>query len=173
MIRGSALPRPRRQPARAIWLTTLADLSLLLVGFFALIQATRPAERPQLVEAIRSGFTDDAPPAMPLEMAAVGPFTAGDAAPPATAMAAAAAWARDAARDPRTTIQIVGFTDAKGDVDAATGSAPLLAADRARAVAAALVRAGAIDPGRIAITASPEPHGRAVQLRLTFSGHQP
>lgn len=164
------IPRPRPAPSRAIWLTTLADLSLLLVGFFALIQATRPAERPRLVEAIKAGFTDAEPPAMPLEMAAVGPFAAASAAPPAEPLAAAVAWARTAARDPRTTIQLVGFTDATGDADPATGSAALLAADRARAVAAALVQAGAVRPDRIAINASPIPQGRAVQLRLTFSG---
>lgn len=162
--------RPRRQPMRTVWLATLADLALLLVGFFALLQATRPSERPQLVEAIRAGFTDAAPPAMALDIAAVTPFAAGSATPPAASLAAAVAWARGAARDPRTTIELVGFTDPEGDADPATGSAPLLAADRARAVAAALVQAGAVRPDQLSLSASPAPRGRAVQLRLAFSG---
>lgn len=163
-------PRPRRQPMRSVWLATLADLALLLVGFFALLQATRPAERPRLVEAIRAGFTDAAPPHMALDVAAVAPFPAGSATPPAASLAAAIGWARGAARDPRTTIELVGFTDPAGDADPATGSAPLLAADRARAVAAALVRAGAVRPDRLSLSAAPAPRGRAVQLRLVFSG---
>lgn len=163
------IPRRPRQ-SRPTWLATLADLALLLVGFFALLQATRPLERPKLVQAIKAGFTDAAPPAMTLEMAAVAPFAAGSATPPAAELTAAIAWARGAARDPRSAIALVGSTDATNDADPATGSAPLLAVDRARAVAAALVRAGAVRPDQIAIAAAATPQGRGVQLRLTYSG---
>lgn len=164
-------PRPQRPVARTIWIATLADLSLLMVGFFALLQATRPAERPAMVQAIRAGLTDSlAPPAMALEIAAVSPFAAGSALPPPAAMQAAITWARDAARDPRTRIEVIGVTDPEGDVDPMTGSAPLLAADRARAVATALVRAGAVRPDRITIAATGAPAARGVQLRLAFSG---
>lgn len=163
-------PRASRPLGRTLWLATLADLSLLLVGFFALLQATRPAERPELVQAIRAGLTDAPPPEMAVEMAAVAPFAPGSALPPQDAMTAAIAWARGAARDPRTRIALVGATDATGDADPTTGSAPLLAADRARAVAIALVRAGAVRPDQIALSAADAPAGRGVQLRLAFSG---
>lgn len=163
-------PRRPRPVARTLWLATLADLALLLVGFFALLQVTRPAERPELVQAIRAGLTDAPPSAMAVEMAAVTPFTAGSALPPSGPMKAAIAWARGAARDPRTRIELIGVTDAAGDTDPVTGSAPLLATDRARAVAAALVRAGAVRPDQISISAAGAPAGRGVQLRLAFSG---
>ena len=165
------MPRRRPRPvARTLWLATLADLALLLVGFFALLQATRPAERPELVQAIRAGLTDAPLPAMAVEMAAVAPFAARSALPPRDSMAAAIAWARGAARDPRTRIELIGATDTAGDTDPATGSAPLLAADRARAVATALVRAGAVRPDQISVSAAGAPAGRGVQLRLAFSG---
>ena len=165
-------PRKPRPAGRTLWLATLADLSLLLVGFFALLQATRPPDRPALVQAIRAGLTDAPPPAMALEMAAVSPFAAGSALPPPGSLHGAIAWARGAARDPRTRIELIGMTDTSGDTDPATGSAALLAADRARAVAAALVRAGAVRPDQIAISAAGAPAGRGVQLRLAFSGSQ-
>ena len=40
-------------PARPLWLWTLADLALLLVGFFVLIQAT---DRQALAKGLREGF---------------------------------------------------------------------------------------------------------------------
>ena len=167
------LPRRHHGSAtRTLWLATLADLALLLVGFFALLQATRPPERPALVQAIRAGLTDAPPPPMAVEMAAVAPFAAGSATPPPASLASAIAWARGAARDPRTRVELVGATDPHGDTDVLTGSAPLLATDRARTVAAALVHAGAVRPDQITIAAASTPLGRGVQLRLGFSGSQ-
>ena len=131
-----------------------------------------PAERPALVQAIRAGLTDAPPPPMAVEMAAVAPFAAGSATPPPASLASAIAWARGAARDPRTRVELVGATDPHGDTDVLTGSAPLLATDRARTVAAALVHAGAVRPDQITIAAASTPLGRGVQLRLGFSGSQ-
>lgn len=140
-------------PARPLWLITLADLSLLLVGFFVLLQANQRIDPQALAAGIRAGFGahDAAPaPAMPVDLAIVGGFAPGSAE--ARDAEAAIAWARAAARDPRTRLRITGEVDGTpADVDVATGSGPILAADRARAVAALLVRAGAVAPERIAI----------------------
>ena len=43
-------------PARSVWLITLADLALLLVGFFVLLQAHREVDRTRLLAGLRSGF---------------------------------------------------------------------------------------------------------------------
>ncbi|MCW3834839.1 flagellar motor protein MotB [Sphingomonas canadensis] len=141
-----------RRNARPLWLTTLADLSLLLVGFFVFLQINKTTDPAKLAEAFRSGFgaREAAAPAMPLELATVTGFAPGSAR--VADAASAITWAREAARDPRTRLRIVGEVDGTtADVDPATGSGPILAADRARAVAAALVGAGAAAPGRIEI----------------------
>ena len=158
-------------PARPIWLTTLADLALLLVGFFVLLQANQ-VDPGTLAAGFRAGFgveehaRESAPP-MPVDVAAVTGFASGSAQLPDTA--AALAWARAAAADPRTRLRIIGEVDGTpADVDPITGSGPILAADRARAVAAALVRAGAVAPGRITI-ATARGHRRAV-LSLGYDG---
>jgi hypothetical protein len=137
-------------PARPIWLTTLADLALLLVGFFVLLQANQ-VDPNTLAAGFRAGFgIREQAPAMPVDLAAVNGFTPGSAQLPDGA--AALAWARTAASDPRTRLRIIGEVDGSpADVDPVTGSGPILAADRARAVAAMLVRARAVAPGRIAI----------------------
>jgi hypothetical protein len=139
-------------PARRPWLITLADLSLLLVGFFVFVQANRQVGPGELAAAIRASFgARETPQAMPVDVAAVAGFAPGAATPADTA--GAIAWSRDATRDPRTRLRIVGEVDGSAaDVDPVTGSGPILAADRARAVAAALVRAGAVAPGRLAIS---------------------
>ena len=157
-------------PARPIWLTTLADLSLLLVGFFVLLQANQRIDPAALAAGIRAGFGlhDNAPPAMPVAMAVVDSFAPGSALP--LNSAAALAWARDAARDPRTRLTITGEVDGSAaDVDSVTGSGAILASDRARAIAALLVKSGAVAPGRIAIATAAGKHRRAV-LTLGFTG---
>ena len=138
-------------PARAVWLVTLADLSLLLVGFFVFLQ-TNQVEPRALAAGIRAGFgVAEAEPAMPVDIAAVAGFASGSAVPGDAR--AAIAWARAAARDPRTLLTVTGEADGThADVDPGTGSGPILAADRARAVAALLVRTGAVAPGRIRIS---------------------
>jgi hypothetical protein len=158
------------EPGRPLWLVTLADLCLLLVGFFVFVQASQLDKR-QLAAAIREGFDAPLPVAEPitLERAAVRGFAAGDAAPPP--MAHLIGWVREAAADPRTTITVTGSTDgSEADRDPLTLSAPILAADRARAVAATLVRSGAVSRDRIAISTDTAAHGRHVLLSVGFAG---
>lgn len=136
-------------PARPVWLMTLADLALLLVGFFVFLQANQSLSPQALAEALRAGFSSQ-PAAMPVDLATVRGFETGSAVLPDSE--AALAWVRTAARDPRTKLKITGEVDGNpSDVDQLTGSGPILAADRARAVAALLIHSGAISPERIAI----------------------
>jgi flagellar motor protein MotB len=154
-------------PARPIWLTTLADLALLLVGFFVLLQADQ-VDPNTLAAGFRAGFgIQEQAPAMPVDLATMNGFAPGSAQLPDGA--AALAWARTAAADPRTRLRIIGEVDGSAlDVDPVTGSGPILAADRARAVAAMLVRARAVAPERIAI-ATARGQRRAV-LSLGYDG---
>lgn len=155
-------------PARSVWLITLADLALLLVGFFVMLQANRELDRETLLAGLRAGFGVEEAVVAPMAVAAarVEGFAEGSAA---ADMAGAILWARDAARDPRTRITITGSAEGVRDLDPATGSAAILAADRARAVAAALVRSGAADPARIVIVTDPGKR-RAVTLSVGFAG---
>ena len=154
---------PDTPPARPLWLVTLADLALLLVGFFVLLQAS---EKPRAItDALRESFGGTPAPA-PLAMMATGvAFAPGSAE--LTDPAAAIAWARDAVRDPRVALTVTGSTDGSAaDVDPATGRAALLAADRARSLAAALAPVSR----RIAIATNPRPGRRAAILTLAFVG---
>jgi hypothetical protein len=153
------------EPSRPIWLVTLADLSLLLVGFFVFLKASEADPR-ALAAQIRSGFVADATP-MPVDLATVTGFAAGSPEPGDAG--GAIAWARDSARDPRTRLRITGEVDGSaGDVDPATGSGAILAADRARAVAALLVRAHAVAPDRVTlVTGSGQ---RRAVLTLGYDG---
>ncbi|WP_306286416.1 flagellar motor protein MotB, partial [Sphingomonas sp. Ant20] len=50
---------PEPQPGRPLWLITLADLALLLVGFFVLLQATQTAsDRPLAPRALAAGLRE-------------------------------------------------------------------------------------------------------------------
>lgn len=141
-----------RRSARPVWLTTLADLSLLLVGFFVFLQINQTTDPAKLAAAFRAGFGahNAEVPAMPVALATVTGFAPGS--DEAGISLGAIDWARDAARDPRTRLRITGEVDGSADdVDAMTGSGPILAADRARAVAAALVASGAVSPDRVEI----------------------
>ncbi len=150
-------------PGRPLWLTTLADLSLLLVGFFVFLQATQGADRPALADGIRAAF--DAPP-MTVAGLALNGFEAGSAVLPPD-HGRLVAEVRDAARDPRIAVTLTGSSD--GDSDPATGSTAILAADRARALAAVLVAQGAVRPAQI-ILAAPATGGRGVRIDLGFAG---
>ena len=162
---------PPPAATRPLWLITLADLSLLLVGFLVFVQVTT-LDKTTLAAGLRAGFGAEAEPAtMPVAAGALGGFAPGSAelAAPIDDLAM---WARDAARDPRVRLNIVGFADGTAvDVDPATGSGALLAADRARAVAAALVETDAIAPDRIILSTSERP-GRRVLVTLSFTGDQ-
>jgi flagellar motor protein MotB len=101
-------------------------------------------------------------------MARVQGFAAGSAYAPGAE--AAVEWARAMSADPRLVITVTGQTDGSAaDVDPATGSAALLAADRARAVAELLVAEGAVAPGRVQI-ATAAGSRRQVLLGLGFAG---
>lgn len=166
---------PDRPAAKPLWLVTLADLALLLVGFFVLIQAT---ERPRAVtDALRASFgggatrgaTANPPAPLPVMAAGLLDFAPGSAALPASP-AAVIAWAREAARDPRVALTVTGSTDgSSGDVDPATGSAAILAADRARALAATLTNVSR----RITVTTANRSGRRAAIVTLAFAGEQP
>jgi hypothetical protein len=166
MTEDSLLDPP---PAKPLWLWTLADLALLLVGFFVLIQAT---DRRALANGLRQGFRGNpapiaaAPDPIPLASAAV-VFSAGSAVPDNAADLLD--WAKTSAADPRVTLRIVGSTDRSPvDIDPATHSAVLLAADRARAVAAYLIANG-VAADRIAIGA-PATGRRGVLVTIGFTG---
>jgi hypothetical protein len=81
---------PIEAPGRPIWLMTLADLALLLVGFFVLIQATQSVDRHALAKGIRAGFgaatpsAASAPDPMAVASNAVFGFAAGRAVLPVT-----------------------------------------------------------------------------------------
>ncbi|MDP1028195.1 hypothetical protein Q5H91_13305 [Sphingomonas sp. KR1UV-12] len=157
---------PEPVASRPLWLITLADLALLMVGFFVLIQASR-AEPGTLARSLRSGFTDIKPvePPMPVAANRLAGFASGSAALPA-GTAAITAWAREELRDPRVQLTVTGSADATAnDVDPATRSAAILATDRARAVAAELAP---LAPTRIAIATATGPG--AVTITLAFAG---
>ncbi|URW75544.1 flagellar motor protein MotB [Sphingomonas donggukensis] len=156
------------EPRRAIWLVTLADVMLLLVGFFVFLEANRSLDGQQIAAGLREGFGVAAPAPMAVDATIVAGFARASAVVPANDTLA---WARAATRDPRTIIRVTGGTDGSArDVDPATGSPAILAADRARAVATQLARA--VPPARLAIDTRPGA-GRSVQLNLAFAGEYP
>jgi hypothetical protein len=169
---------PEAPASRPIWLMTLADLGLLLVGFFVFIQASQHLDGKALAQGIRSGFgVASAPSAtgsepMPVAAAAMLDFAPGSAALPASP-AGLIAWAREVARDPRVVLKVSGGIDgAPGDVDPVTGSGAVLAVDRARAVATALVAAHVVPPARLDIRGAGRPGHRSVTLTIGFAGRQ-
>src|SRR5258706_1218818 len=175
---------PEAPAGRPIWLMTLADLALLLVGFFVFIQASRHLDNQALARGIREGFGAQAvtppavtPPAVrdPMPVAAAGMlnFAPGSAALPASP-AALIAWAGEATRDPRVTLKISGSVDGSAtDVDPITGSCAVVSVDRAPAVAIALAAARAVPRGRVTIVTAPDnSHNgrRTVIISLGFAG---
>ncbi|MES2057783.1 MAG: flagellar motor protein MotB [Pseudomonadota bacterium] len=169
---------PEETPGRPVWLMTLADLALLLVGFFVFVQAAQHLDQKALAKGIRDGFgapaLAPAPPAepMPVAAAAMLNFAPGSAALPASP-AGLIAWAREVTRDPRVTLKISGSTDGSAtDVDAGTGSGAVLAVDRARAVAAELARAKIVAPGRMTIVNTTTANRRSVVVTLGFAGNR-
>lgn len=172
----AAASYPDPAPSKPLWLVTLADLALLLVGFFVLLQAS---EKPHAIaDALRRSFGGTAgaaaavhapAPPMPVMAAGLLDFAPGSAALP-TSPGAVVAWAREAARDPRVAMTVTGSTDGSaGDVDPATGSAAILAADRARTLAVALASVSR----RIVVTTASRPGRRAAIVTLAFAGETP
>lgn len=146
---------PLSPPAgKPLWLVTLADLALLLVGFLVLLQAT--ADRLALARGLRDAFgTTEAPLPVAAEIARFAPGSA-----TLTGPAPLIAWARTELRDPRVTITVTGTAEPQEGV--------LLAADRARAVLAALVAAD-LPPDRLQLATARSP-GRHATLTLAFTG---
>ncbi len=170
---------PEIAPVRPVWLMTLADLALLLVGFFVFVQASQHLEKGALARGIREGFGvhDAAPVAahdpMPVSAGATGGFAPASATLP-QAPDALIGWAREATRDRRVTLRIAGAVDGSaGDVDPVTGSGAVLAADRARTVAAALLLAHAVPADRVTIVSAARPGHRAVTVTTGFAGERP
>jgi hypothetical protein len=156
-------------PARPLWLITLADLALLLVGFLVLLHATS-LDRRALANGLKAGFGVAAPKddPMPVAAAAIANFAPGSAALPA-AITPLAAWAKESLTDPRVSLRIAGSVDGSiRDVDPATGSGAVLAADRARAVAAALAPV----TGRRLVVATGPTGRRQVIVTLAFAGER-
>jgi outer membrane protein OmpA-like peptidoglycan-associated protein len=153
-------------PGRPLWLWTLADLALLLVGFFVLVQAT---DRRALARGLREGFGVTAPDVasdpIPLAAAAVA-FAPGSAR--LQSDAGLIDFATSNLRDPRASLRVSGGTSGAGDVDPATRSADLLATDRARAVVTYLIARG-IAADRITI-ASASTARRTALVTVSFTG---
>ena len=160
-------------PGRPLWLVTLADLALLLVGFFVLLQANQNLSPRELARGIAAGFgVEPAPAAMPVASHGIAGFAPGSAVLPQRPDALVA-WARAELRDPRVRLTVTGGTDGGAqDVDAASHSATVLAADRARAVAAALI-AGGVPDARLLLSTTPARGPRAVVVTLAFAGETP
>ena len=155
--------------SRPLWLITLADLALLLVGFFVLLQATQHIGGKALAQGMREGFGETAKPTPPMPVASTGvlDFAPGSAVVPGST-AALIAFAQDAAHDPRVQITVTGSVDGStADVDPATRSGAILAADRARAVAAIVAP---VAPNRVAILTSASSGRRAAMVTLAFVG---
>lgn len=167
------MPRAAPHNGRPIWLMTLADLALLLVGFFVFIQATArqdAATQAAVAASIRSAFGGSeavaAAHAIALDANILPGFAPGSAALPRPP-AALVDWARSGARDVRTRLTVTGYIDgspADGDLG--------LAAARAVAVAGAIEAAGAVPGDRIQISAMVAPpalRGNPAARRVTLS----
>ncbi|MFT3976251.1 MAG: MotA/TolQ/ExbB proton channel family protein [Sphingomonas bacterium] len=153
---------PARRP---LWLVTLADLSLLLSASSC---CSRPhVDRARWRRGCAGLHRGRPPPRSAHALAAGDGFAPGSAALPGPPDALIA-WAREAARDPRITLTVTGGTDGSAaDVDPASGSAIVLAADRAAVVAAVL---SPVAPGRILASTTNRPGPRRAIVTLAFAG---
>lgn len=155
------------RPAQPLWLITLADLSLLLVGFFVLLQATAHKAKPEqaaIHAGIRQAFGGEAEPRLAVAANTIPAFAPGSAELPREATAIAG-WARDALADPRTRLLITGYADGSL-ADRHEGSGLALAGLRADRVAAML--AAALPPERIRVEASVVADARRVTLTISY-----
>lgn len=147
------------RPSRPLWLITLADLSLLLVGFFVFLQATGHRPKPQqaaISAGIREAFGGEAEARLAVDANAVS-FTPGSAAAPD--LRTIRTWAGDALADPRTRLVVTGYADpregmalAGARVDAVLGGLNDIPTDRVRVGASLLPRAH-----RVTLTISYDP----------------
>lgn len=150
---------------RPLWLVTLADLALLLVGFFVLVQVR--GDHAGLVRALHARFADDDDATIPVAAESVTGFAPGSAMPPA-APTRLRRWAAEQLRDPRIVLTVTGAVDGSAaDVDPASRSGDLLAADRARAVAATIAP---LSPARVRVATATG--ARGVTVTLGFAGER-
>jgi hypothetical protein len=167
---------PEIPHARPVWLMTLADLALLLVGFFVFVQASQQLDRHALAKGMREGFgAHEAQSIEPMAVTAgaVAGFASGSATLPQSSDGLVA-WAREATRDPRVTLRIAGSVDGSSyDVDPLTHSGAVLAADRARAVASLLLVAHAVPADRLTIVTATRASRRGVTVTTGFAGGRP
>lgn len=162
---------PERAPSRA-WLVTLADLALLLVGFFVLLQANKTVPPQEIVRGIAAGLGTPAPAPMAVAAERIDGFAPGGVTAP-TIPPRVIAWAKEAARDPRLALTVAGTTDGSPADRDPTGNATLLAVDRARAVAAALADAGVPTERLTIVNADRDAaRGRTVIITLGFAGEK-
>lgn len=164
---------PDLAPGRPVWLVTLADLALLLIGFFVLLQASQQLDRHAIAKGIREGF-GVVVPADPIAVSADAEsgFAAGSATLPAPPVALID-WAREASRDRRVVLRVTGAVDGTPtDVDALTHSGAVLAADRARAIAVALIAAG-LPADRLTLATAARPGRRGGIVTMQFEGDRP
>lgn len=153
---------------RSIWLMTLADLGLLLIGFFVFIQATSRFDertRAELAAGIRDAFAGSRvvapapPPPIAVDVNIVSGFDVGSAGL-SEIPGALIDWARASTVDPRTHLLVTGFADGS-PADALDESALALAAARAGAVAARIEASGIVSRDRIRVAAALAPGNRA------------
>lgn len=152
---------------RPLWLMTLADLSLLLVGFFVFLQATAHQAAPQraaIQAGIREAFGGDPAQRLAVDANAIFGFAPGSAALP-DGTAAAAAWAEAALADPRTFLIVTGYADGSA-ADRLEGSSLALAGLRADQVSAAL--APNLPAARVRTAAAVLPGARRVTLTISY-----
>jgi flagellar motor protein MotB len=158
-----ALPRS----GRPIWLMTLADLSLLLVGFFVFLQATAhksESQQSEISAGIREAFGGEAAVRLGVDANVIAGFAPGSAGLPKD-LSALRQWAREALADPRTRLVVTGYADGS-PTDRSQGSALALAGLRAEAAAAAL--GVPIAPERLHLAAATAPGARRVTLTISF-----
>ena len=154
---------PELGSSRPVWLMTLADLALLLIGFFVFLQASQTLDRHALAKGLREGFgvrdsarTEPADP-IAVSVGALRGFAPGSAVA-TQSPDALIAWAREATRDRRVTLRIAGAVDGSpGDVDPVTGSGALLVAH-------------AVPADRLSIVSTARPLGRSVTVSTGFAG---
>jgi hypothetical protein len=142
---------------RPLWLVTLADLSLLLVGFFVFLQATahKPAREQAAISAgIREAFGGEPNARLAVDANAVA-FAPDSAAAPD--LGAIRGWARDALADPRTRLVVTGYAD--------PGEGLALAGARADAVIRGL---SGVAPARLRAGAALLPGAHRVTLTISY-----
>lgn len=166
---AAALPR-----RRARWVMTLADLFMLLVGFFVMLHAAEARHQTSAMtaavkRALGVKVARGQPERVALDANALTGFSAGDAALPA-AVWPVAQWLRQAAADPRSRVLVTGHSDDR-EADRSTGGL-MVAAARADSVARAIVKTGAVPASRIDLAASAGGADRRVDITISF-GPQP